>query len=71
MKSIWQRLLAFGRSEMGRRVGAGLLAAAGGAIQGGKVPLDFAVPLTGLSLGEILPLIGVAVAATAGSSTRK
>ena len=66
-----QAILSFFQSEMGRRVGAWLLVCLSGAAQGGIIPLDYAIPLIGLTTGQALLMAGVAVGATSGSSSRK
>lgn len=61
--------IAWFSSEMGRRVlvwGSGALALA---VQGGILPLDY--PIGPWSLGQLLQFLGIGVAATAGSSSRK
>ena len=66
-----QAILSFFQSEFGRRVGTWLLVCLGGAAQGGVLPLDYAIPVIGLTTGQLLTMLGVGVAATAGSSSRK
>jgi len=65
------QLLSFFQSEFGRRVGTWALVALGGAAQGGLIPLDYAIPILGLTTGQLLTMLGVGVAATAGSSSRR
>jgi hypothetical protein len=66
-----QALVEFFQSEFGRRVGTWLLVVLGGAAQGGIIPLDYAIPVLGITTGKLLTMLGIGVAATAGSSTRK
>jgi hypothetical protein len=66
-----QAILSFFQSEMGRRVGTWLLVALGAAAQGGVLPLDYAIPVIGITTGKLLTMLGIGVAATAGSSSRK
>ena len=65
------QLMSFFQSEFGRRVGTWLLVCLGGAAQGGVLPLDYAIPFLGLTTGQLLTMLGVGVAATAGSSSRR
>jgi hypothetical protein len=58
-------------SEQGRRVGAWLLTAIGALIQGGAIPLDAAIPGLGISVGRLLPMLGIGLATVSGSNTRK
>lgn len=64
-------VVAWFQSEQGRRVTAWCLAALGALVQGGVIPLDMAIPGIGVSVGQVLPLLGITVAATSGSQTRK
>lgn len=64
-------VLGFFQSEMGRRVGAWMLGALSLAAKGGLLPLDYAIPGFGLTTGEILMYLGLGVATTAGSASRK
>jgi hypothetical protein len=41
------------------------------AAKGGLLPLDYAIPGFGLTTGEILMYLGLGVATTAGSASRK
>ena len=66
-----QALLNFFQSEFGRRVGTWALVALGAAAQGGVLPLDYAIPILGITTGKLLTMLGIGVAATAGSSSRK
>lgn len=56
-------------SETGRRVVVWASGALALAVQGGVLPLDLAIGPW--SLGQILTFLGIGVAATAGSSTRR
>lgn len=64
-------LIAFLQSEMGRRVVTWASLSFSAALQGGLIPLDAAVPILHISVAQLLAFLGVGVAATAGSSTRK
>jgi len=66
-----QAILNFFQSEFGRRVGTWLLVCLGGAAQGGVLPIDYAIPILGITTGKLLTMLGIGVAATAGSSSRK
>jgi hypothetical protein len=57
------------QSEMGRRVLVWASGALSLAVQGGILPLDY--PIGPWSLGQLLQFLGIGVAATAGSSTRR
>jgi hypothetical protein len=66
-----QSVIVFFQSEMGRRVLAWLLVCLSGAAKGGLLPLDYAIPLIGLTTGQLLLMLGVGVATTAGSASRQ
>jgi len=66
-----QALLNFFQSEFGRRVGTWALVALGQAAQSGIIPLDYAIPFLGFTTGQLLTMLGIGVAATAGSSSRR
>jgi hypothetical protein len=65
------KLLGFFSSELGRRliaIGSVILSALA---QSGHLPLDYAIPHLGLTTGQILGYLGIGVAATSGSNSRK
>jgi len=66
-----QAIIDFFRSEMGRRVTAWILVCLSGAAKGGLLPLDYAIPIVGLTTGHVLLMLGVGVGSTSGSSTRQ
>jgi len=66
-----QKLIDFFQSEMGRRITAWILVCLSGAAKGGLLPLDYAIPVIGLTTGQVLLMAGVGVGATSGSSSRK
>ena len=64
-------VIAFFQSEQGRRLGTWLLVCLGALANGGVVPLDYGIPVLGITTGQLFTILGIGVAATAGSSTRK
>lgn len=64
-------LIEFTKSETGRRMWTWALGALGLAAQGGLLPIDMPIPVLNVSLGQLLMFLGVSVAATAGSQTRR
>jgi hypothetical protein len=57
------------QSEMGRRMIVWASGALSLAVQGGLIPLDYAIGPW--SVGQLLAFFGLGVAATAGSTTRR
>lgn len=66
-----QQVIAFLQSEQGRRLVVWISTALGLLIQGGVIPLDYAIPGLGITTGQAFVATGLSVAATSGSSTRK
>ncbi len=65
------KVIQWTQSEMGRRWiawGSGALALM---VQGGLIPLDAAVPVLNVSVGQLLMFFGIGVASTSGSQTRR
>ena len=65
------KIIAFFQSEMGRRIGTWLLVCLSGAATGGVLPLDYAIPMIGLTTGQVFGMLGIGIASTSGSSSRK
>jgi len=64
------KFTAFCHSELGRRLGAILLVVLGALVQNGTIPLDYVIPGTVATTGQLLGILGVGVAATSGSASR-
>lgn len=64
------KVVAWFKSETGRRVVAIGSVVLSALAQSGQLPLDYAIPWLGLTTGQVLGYLGVGVAATSGSSTR-
>ena len=64
-------IVDFFKSEFGRRLTTWLLVALGAAANAGIIPLDYGIPILGITTGQLFTLLGIGVAATAGSSSRK
>jgi hypothetical protein len=70
MEAVMAPIIAFFQSEMGRRILAWILVCLGGAANGGILPLDYAIPVIGLTTGQLFTMLGIGVATTSGSSSR-
>ena len=64
-------IVDFFKSEFGRRLTTWLLVTLGAAVTGGIIPLDYGIPILGITTGQLFTTLGIGVAATAGSSSRK
>jgi len=63
-------IIAFFHAEMGRRalaIGTVVLSTAAAR---GMIPLDYAIPFTGMTTADVLMMLGIGVASTSGSSSR-
>ena len=65
------KIIAWFKSETGRRYTAFGLVMLSQAAGAGIIPLDYAIPFTGMTTGQVLLMLGIGTAATSGSATRK
>jgi len=66
-----RKIIEFCTSEKGRRLLAIGFVILSKLVEGGVIPLDFAVPGLGITTGEMFLAMGIGVAATSGSASRK
>jgi hypothetical protein len=65
------KLVAFFKTETGRRLGTFGVSVLMLALQGNLIPLDRPIPNLGLSVNQLLVALGINLAGLSGSTTRK